>query len=78
MNNSIMTEQPKNIKAGRLSMAGLSQDNGMEDMTTFHTTTVFARGTSVPARFKQPMGTKATADFDPDIGKPMVWKRKRG
>lgn len=24
------------------------------------------------------MGTKANADFDPEMGKPMVWKRKRG
>jgi len=50
----------------------------MEDLTTFNSTMVYSKQTSVPSRFLQPMGTKANNDVDPDIGKPMVWKRKRG
>jgi hypothetical protein len=36
------------------------------------------RGSSVPAKFMQPMGRNAEKDFDPDFGKPWVPKRKRG
>ena len=51
---------------------------GMEDLTTFNSTVAYSRPTSVPARFLQPLGSKANEEVDPDIGKPMVWKRKRG
>ena len=36
------------------------------------------RGTSVPTKYMQPMGRNAEKDFDPDMGKPWVPKRKRG
>lgn len=78
MNNSLLTEQPLQENAGRHSvLGGTVKDFGMEEMTTFSTIHP-VRGASVPARFKERMGNKANQDFDPEMGKPMVWKRKRG
>jgi hypothetical protein len=59
MNNSLLTEQPLQENAGRNSvLSGTVKDFGMEEMTTFSTIHP-ARGTSVPARFKERMGNKA-------------------
>ena len=57
MNNSLLTDQPKQENAGRHSVLGgtMGQDMVMEDMTTFSTIQP-VRGASVPARFKEKMG----------------------
>ena len=60
---------------GSIQGRNVSQGNFADDqlsMATYH------RGTSVPAKYQQPIGRGVDKDFDPEFGKPWVPKRKRG